>query len=61
MPMFRFEIQNCIDVDVEADNVEEARMFIIENIKEYADDLIGDACVSNGMEKKQRSDKNETF
>ncbi len=51
MTKFRFQIQNCIDVEIEADNKEDARMNIIENIEDYADQMVDGSCyVSNGDE-----------
>jgi len=48
---FIFEIQNCIKVEVEADSQEEARMFIIENLDEYKDEMVDSSCcVSDGVE-----------
>ena len=48
---FKFEIQNCIQVEVEADNKEDARMKIIENLDDYADEMVDGSCyVSNGEE-----------
>ena len=40
-----------IDVEIEADNKEDARMNIIENIEDYADQMVDGSCyVSNGDE-----------
>ena len=50
MAKFKFQIQNCIDVEIEADNKEEARMQIIDNIKEYADQMANSSTVSDGEE-----------
>lgn len=53
MKKFRFEIQSCIDVEIEANNKEDARMKIINNIKDYADEMVSPSCyVSNGVEIK---------
>jgi hypothetical protein len=52
---FRFQIQNCIDVDVEGDNAVDARMTLIGKLKDYADQMVDGSCyVSDG-------DKVETF
>jgi len=48
MAKYRFEIQNGISVDVEADNKEDARMKIIENLDDYAEKMIEDCYVSDG-------------
>lgn len=50
MPKYRFEIQNCIEVHVDADNREDARMKIIDNMRDYADLMVDGSCyVSNGV------------
>ena len=51
MKKFRFEIQNCIDVNIEAENAEDARMQIVENISDYAEQMVDGSCyVSDGVE-----------
>lgn len=51
MKKFRFQIQNCIDVIVEAETVEEARMELVENTEDYADEMLGASCyISDGEE-----------
>lgn len=53
MNKYRFQIQSCIDVEIEGDSAEEARMELIENLKSYADEMISPATyVSNGVEVK---------
>ena len=53
MVKFSFEIQNCISVTIEADNVEDARMKIIENLDDYAEEMVDNSCfVSDGQEVK---------
>ena len=48
---YRFEIQNCITVDMEGEDAEDARMKIIENMEDYADEMVdGSAYVSDGEE-----------
>ena len=47
---YRFEIQNCIKVDVKADNNEEARMDLINNLHKHADEMINDCVISDGEE-----------
>lgn len=56
MVKFKFEIQNCIRVEVEADNKEDARMQIIDNLSDYADEMVGASCyVSDGEESEEYS------
>ena len=51
---FRFDIQNCIQVEIDAETAEEARMFIIDNLSDYADDMVDGSCiVSDGVEVRQ--------
>ncbi len=46
---YRFEIQSLIEVDVEADSKEEARMILVETHREnYADEMMLDCCISDG-------------
>jgi len=48
MSKYRFQIQSCIDVEVEADNEIEARIDIVDHINRYADQLSQDPYVSDG-------------
>ena len=51
MKRFRFEIQNCIEVVVEGNTAEEARMKIMEHIDDYSDKMVdGSAFISSGVE-----------
>lgn len=51
MKKFRFEIQNCINFIIEADSKEEARMQIVNNLKDFADMMVDGSCyVSDGYE-----------
>lgn len=52
MTKYKFEIQACIDVEAEADSVEDARFQIVNNIKNYADEMVTDPWVSDGVEIK---------
>lgn len=53
MKTYKFEIQNCIRVDIEAESVEEARMKIIESLDDYAEQMVDGSCyVSDGRELK---------
>ncbi len=45
---YKFQIQNCIDVEIEAENKDEARIKIIDNLTDYADELINNCYVSDG-------------
>lgn len=50
MKRYRFEIQKCINVEVDAETVEEARAGVIDNLAIYADEMIVDPYVSEGVE-----------
>lgn len=51
MKTYKFEIQSCIEVEVEAENREEARLQIVDNLKQYADQMVTSSCyVSDGVE-----------
>ena len=51
MARFRFEVQNCINVEIEAENAEEARMELINNLDNFADRMVDGSCyVSDGKE-----------
>lgn len=51
---FRFEIQNCIKVEITAISAEEARIYLIENLSDYAHEMCNASCyVSDGEELKQ--------
>lgn len=50
MTSYRFEIQKCITVVVEADNEIEARFDIVDHINRYADEMVNDPYVSDGVE-----------
>lgn len=52
MSKFRFEIQSCIKVTVEANSSDEARSKVIGNLDDYAFRLIHDCYVSDGIEIK---------
>jgi len=52
MTTYRFEIQNCIQVEVEAENKENARQWLVNNKQNYADDMVDNSCwISDGEEK----------
>lgn len=52
MKIYKFEIQNCITVEMEGESSEDARMKIINNINDYAEQMVdGSAYVSDGKEK----------
>ena len=50
MKKYKFEIQNLINVTIEADSKECARKYLIDNLKDYKDEFIQDCGVSNGEE-----------
>ena len=51
MKKFKFEIQNCINVEIESDCKENARREIIDNLKDYAEQMVDSSCyVSEGVE-----------
>ena len=50
MTIYRFEINNCIDVEIESENQEDARMILVDNPSLFQDKMIEDCCISNGIE-----------
>lgn len=46
--LFRFEIQSYIDIEIEADTADEARMILVNNRSIYEDKLAQDCYISNG-------------
>ena len=54
MSKYRFEIQNCIKVEIEAENADEARMRIINNLDDYADDMLDGSCYVSDGEKIEK-------
>ncbi len=50
MTRYRFEIQKSITVEAEAETVEEARIGVIDNLSIYADEMVQDPYVSDGVE-----------
>ncbi len=50
MKKYKFQIQKCIDVEIEAENEIEARLDIVDNISRYADEMVQDPYVSDGVE-----------
>ncbi len=50
MTTYVFEIQNCIKASIEADNRDEARQALIEGLQDFADEMINDCVVSDGVE-----------
>ncbi len=53
MSKYKFEIQSCIGVVVEADSAEEARMILVDNPSLYKDDMIKDQYISGGEKIKE--------
>jgi len=54
MKTYMFEIQNCIQVQIaggDNESVEDVRIRLIDNIMDYAEQMVGGSCyVSNGKE-----------
>ena len=51
MKEYEFEIQNCIKVNMKGASREEARIKLIESLKNYADEMLDGNCyVSDGEE-----------
>lgn len=50
MKTYVFEIQNCIKVSRIGNSVEEARRDLIDDLEDYAQDMIVDCVVSDGEE-----------
>lgn len=53
MPRFEFGIQSYITVDVEADDFDEARRIVCDNLDQYADKMMQHSCVCDGKEKEE--------
>jgi len=49
---FKFEIDNLITINVNAETKEEARMFLVDNPDYYKDEIMSDVYISNGEEVK---------
>jgi len=47
MPTYIFEIQNCIKTSVVAENRDDAREDLIDNLASFADDMINDCVISD--------------
>jgi len=46
---YKFEIQNCITVKIEANNKENARLNLVDNLNDYANEMVNGSCyVSDG-------------
>ena len=52
MPTYEFEVSNCVKISVFADNVETARMKLIEDEDLFIGNLASDCCISDGEEVK---------
>ncbi len=52
MRTYIFEIQNCIQVPVIAEDITTAREDLIDNLASFADDMISDCVVSAGKERR---------
>jgi len=52
MPIYEFEIQSCIRVEMEGKDSEDARIKLIDNIRQFANQMVeGNCYVSNGKKK----------
>jgi len=54
MKIYTIEIQNCIEVKVEAETPEEARMKLIENQGLWEDKLIDSAIIHNPIKDEDK-------
>ena len=52
MTKYEFEIQNCIKVEIEADNQEDARHKLINNLEQYGHEMVHSSYVSDGRKIK---------
>ncbi len=51
MTKYIFEIQSCIEVEADGETAEEARIQVIDNLKQYAAEMVTSSCyVSDGRE-----------
>lgn len=50
MKKFEFEIQNCVKVVVEAKDVDEARMMLVDDSDLYETEMMRDCYISDGKE-----------
>ena len=51
MPTYKFELQNCIEIEMDGKDAEEARMKLVDSLSDYADEMVGaDAYLSDGEE-----------
>lgn len=53
MKKFKFEVQSLINVEIEADNVDEARTELVMDKDMYASELVENCCISEGEEIKE--------
>ena len=55
MKNYKFEIQNCIEVIIHGESVEEARDYLVNNTDCYSDEMLGSSCyISNGIETNEK-------
>ena len=52
MPTYEFEVQNLIEIRIECDNKDDARVHLVNNIQGYAIDMVNDCYISDGEEVK---------
>ena len=48
MPTYEFEVQNLIKIQVECDDKDAARMYLVDNIQGYAIDMVHGCYISGG-------------
>ena len=48
MAKYKFEIQSCIGIVIEADSADEARLILVDNPGLYKDDMVKDPYISDG-------------
>ena len=51
MSTYEFEIQSCINVDVDGDDAEDARRNLTDSLADYANEMIEDCSISDGEKK----------
>jgi len=55
MKKYKFEIQNCINVEIEGTDKDDARIRLIDNLEDYGDEMVDGNCyVSDGEEIQQK-------
>lgn len=47
---FRIEVQSYLDLEIEAEDAEDARLKVIDNLKNYSEDLVNSCIVHKAEE-----------